>query len=900
MTQQTIKSPNTSEEDRKVAFEEVTKSCYSSCATIVHISFQDLDSGVPNILDQFYSADAAIVDISVPSQQCSLVYHLGVRESFGMKNNILLFNEPDIGSAKELRVTIPRILSNQVYFLTYKLLRSNDLVGQCIVTDLESPFIQSLLNANINGYQFPFPNGNDLLSSRICRLLQESEVQTKAHLKEKFINDLVKARESYSGDELKEFLHEMRKRLDDPNIISTEVVHQLLLAFGDVQDYDANVRLIEHLEATSSKFSYRSTPVLLHLYAFSLHRRNSDSDREKALSVMLEGMQEKSENESSDIVCLCGRIYKDRFVESNYTDKMSLNEAITWYRKAFEMNKSEYAGINLATLLVVAGHNDTTELQNVFIILSNLIGRKGSLTSLQNYWDIAIAFELSVLMRDYKKVIQAAECMFKNHPPGWYLKSTIGNIRLINQFRKRPEDAELSPEERMYHFWMEYFIEAAIDDDAEIAQTIRFSILILEPNKQFMPSCVTVNLGADEKSLQITNMCLDCLRNKEKCRKPHDWVFEQDMIRAVSYYKRDDRCLYLYVHLHSDDFQMFFSSEKTKKRFHELLKEMTSDEENGASRLTDFEVTAGSVSEISFEYELDSANRKVILGKGTYGIVYAAFNTVTQVEIAVKEIPIKNMEEVQPLEEEIKLHSQLKHRNIVQYMGSRCEENKFKILMERVPGGSLSWLIANKWGALPDPSIAFYSKQILEGLKYLHGQKIVHRDIKGDNVLINTFTGVLKISDFGTSKRLAGLNPKSEVFTGTWQYMAPEVIEGGTLSRGYGASADIWSFGCTAVEMATGEPPFMNRGSGPEIIFLVGQFKEHPSIPDSLSPKAKEFILRCFEPDQGLRATAAQLLEDPFLVSETPGRKKNKSSQSVSASSVDTGPRGFERHWSQP
>lgn len=935
-----------------MAFEEVTKACLSSSATIVRVSFQDLDSGLPDILDQFYSADAAIVDISLPTQQCSLVYHLGVRQSFGMKNNILLFNEPDIGSAKELRVTIPRILSNQVYFLTYKLLRSNDpllrsndlllrsnnLVGQCIVTDLESPFVQSLLNADMNGHHFPFPNRNDLnrndlnrnevlngsdseflnrndilsdsdllsrndllsdlLSSRICRLLQESEVQTKAHLKEKFINDLVKARESFSGDELKEFLHEMRKRLDDPNIVSTEVVHQLLLAFGDVQDYDANVELIEHLEATSRKFSFRSSPVLLHLYAFSLHRRNLDGDRERALSVMLEGMEEKRENESSDIVCLCGRIYKDRFVESNYKDKVSLNEAITWYRKAFEMNKSEYAGINLATLLVVAGHNDTTELQNVFILLSNLVGRKGSLTSLHNYWDIAIAFELSVLMRDYRKVIQAAECMFKIHPPGWYLKSTIGNIRLINQFRKRAEDAELSPEERMYHFWMEYFIEAAIDDDAEISQTIRFSILILEPNKQFMPSCVTVNLGADEKSLQITNMCLDCLRNKEKCRKPHDWVFEQDMIRAVSHYKRDDRCLYLYVHLHSDDFQMFFSSEKTKKRFHELLKEMTSGEENGASRLTDFEVTG--ISEISFEYEVDSGSRKVVLGKGTYGVVYAAFNTETQVEIAVKEIPIKNMEEVQPLEEEIKLHSQLKHRNIVQYMGSRCEENKFKILMERVPGGSLSWLIANKWGALPDPSIAFYSKQMLEGLKYLHGQKIVHRDIKGDNVLINTFTGVLKISDFGTSKRLAGLNPRSEAFTGTWQYMAPEVIEGGTLSRGYGASADIWSFGCTAVEMATGEPPFMNRGSGPEIIFLVGQFKEHPSIPESLSLKAKQFILRCFEPDQGIRATAVQLLEDPFLVSETPGRKKNKSSQSVSASSVDTGPRGFERHWSQP
>lgn len=817
-----------------------------------------------------------------------------------MKNNILLFNEPDIGSATDLRVTIPRILSNQVYFLTYKLLRPNDQVSQCIVTDLQSQFVQSLLNANNVVFH---PTENDLLCPRISRLLQESEVQTKAHLKEKFINDLKKARETYTGDELKEVLHEMGRRLDDhPNIISNEVVHQLLLAFGDVQDYEASVELIEKLEKAPNKFTYKATPVLLHLYAFSLHRRNKNGDREEALRVMLQGMKEKVENESSDIVCLCGRIYKDRFVESNFEDKLSLNEAITWYRKAFDINKSEYAGINLATLLVVASHTNTTELQNVFMILSHLIGRKGSLTSLQSYWDIATTFELSVLMRDYKKAIQAAECMFKHHPPGWCLKSTNFNIRLINHFRRKPEGAELSPEERMFHFWMDYFIEAAIDDESEISQAIRFSILILEPTKQFMPSCVTVNLGAEEKSLQIVNQCIDCLRNKEKCRKPHDWIIEQDMIRGVSHYKRDDRCLYLYVHLNSDDFQMFFSSEKTKKRFYDLLIEMTSDEEKGSSRITDFEAGAGSVAEISFEYEIDAeTNRKVVLGKGTYGVVYAAFIPRTQVEIAIKEIPIKNMEEVQPLEEEIKLHSQLNHRNIVRYMGSRCEENKFKVIMERVPGGSLSFLIAHKWGRIEETTISFYSRQILEGLKYLHDQKIVHRDIKGDNVLVNTFTGVLKISDFGTSKRLAGLNPKSETFTGTWQYIAPEVIESG--SRGYGPSADIWSFGCTAVEMATGEPPFMKEaqeGRMMEVIYRIATLKDHPQIPTTLSSKLISFILRCFEPDQGKRATAAHLLDDPFLASETPGRKKNKSSQSVSANSVDTGPRGFERHWSQP
>uniref|UniRef100_A0A8C8F893 Mitogen-activated protein kinase kinase kinase 19 n=1 Tax=Oncorhynchus tshawytscha TaxID=74940 RepID=A0A8C8F893_ONCTS len=239
--------------------------------------------------------------------------------------------------------------------------------------------------------------------------------------------------------------------------------------------------------------------------------------------------------------------------------------------------------------------------------------------------------------------------------------------------------------------------------------------------------------------------------------------------------------------------------------------------------------------------------------------------------IAVKQVALDASDletadkEYNRLQEEVDLLKNLHHGNIVGFLGTSLRDHMVSIFMEYVPGGSIASVL-HRFGPLPERVLALYTRQILEGVSYLHLNRVIHRDLKGNNVMLMP-TGVVKLIDFGCARRLRCLThtySHSDLLKsvhGTPYWMAPEVIN----ETGHGRKSDIWSVGCTVFEMATGKPPLSHMDKMAALFYIGARRGLMPSLPDRFSEDARDFVQVCLTNDQKQRPSAEQLLDHPFI-----------------------------------
>ncbi|KAF9947129.1 hypothetical protein BGZ70_002861, partial [Mortierella alpina] len=250
---------------------------------------------------------------------------------------------------------------------------------------------------------------------------------------------------------------------------------------------------------------------------------------------------------------------------------------------------------------------------------------------------------------------------------------------------------------------------------------------------------------------------------------------------------------------------------------------------------------------------LDPQAANAVMGRGQFGSVYKALNLVTGQMVAVKRIKIDGLKENQMdmLMQEVDLLKSLAHPSIVKYEGFIMTYGYLNIILEFVENGSLLTTLKS-FGTFPEKLVVAYVVKILEGLVYLHGKQVVHCDLKAANIL-TTKNGNVKLSDFGVSLNLKVKESDFGAVAGTPNWMAPEVIE----LKGASPASDIWSLGCTIVEMLTGRPPYADLLAMTTLFRIVED--ERPPLPSNLSVDLLDFLCQCFQKDPTRRPSAGTL-----------------------------------------
>ncbi|KAJ4709539.1 Protein kinase-like protein [Melia azedarach] len=199
--------------------------------------------------------------------------------------------------------------------------------------------------------------------------------------------------------------------------------------------------------------------------------------------------------------------------------------------------------------------------------------------------------------------------------------------------------------------------------------------------------------------------------------------------------------------------------------------------------------------------------------------------------------------------------------------GNGSEEKGYSLFLEFCTGGNLYERISKFVNGLPEHEVRSYTRDIVRGLEYIHGNGIVHCDIKPANILLvpeETGGGfIAKLADFGMAKNVDYTEEKETSDSrGTFSYMSPELVKERLLTY----PADVWALGCVVVEMMSGKSAWgCEFSSADDLLHHIAFSSEVPEIPDSVSEEGKDFLSKCFIRNFYFRWTAEQLLEHPFL-----------------------------------
>ncbi|XP_047193858.1 TRAF2 and NCK interacting kinase b isoform X6 [Hippoglossus stenolepis] len=260
-----------------------------------------------------------------------------------------------------------------------------------------------------------------------------------------------------------------------------------------------------------------------------------------------------------------------------------------------------------------------------------------------------------------------------------------------------------------------------------------------------------------------------------------------------------------------------------------------------------------------------------LVGNGTYGQVYKGRHVKTGQLAAIKVMDVTGDEEEEIKAEINMLKKYSHHRNIATYYGAFVKKNppgmddQLWLVMEFCGAGSVTDLIKNTKGStLKEEWIAYICREILRGLTHLHQHKVIHRDIKGQNVLL-TENAEVKLVDFGVSAQLDRTVGRRNTFIGTPYWMAPEVIAcDENPDATYDFKSDLWSLGITAVEMAEGAPPLCDMHPM-RALFLIPRNPAPRLKSKKWSKKFQSFIESCLVKSHSQRPSTEQLLKHPFI-----------------------------------